>query len=460
MSLKKGFTYVFLSNMLGLLISIITGFVLPKMLSIDSYSSIKLFQLYIAYIGILHLGFSDGMYLKYGGKEIGNISETEIKSEFKTFKIFQFVVTVFCVFISLIFKNSILFYCSLSILPINVGNYLRNLYQATGKFDQYAKFTNLSTLFTFFVNFFLLFIIKTDNANYYIVGYIFFYFVYWVLLELEISRLFGKEKSNFSFQYLKDNIREGFFLMLGNFSNVIFTSLDRLLVKYFLGIAHFAYYSFAVSLENLMNTIINPVSVIMYNYLCKNKKKSDILFLKRAMLIFSILLISVVYPIKLIIEIWLTKYQEATNVIFLLFASQIFSILVRSIHTNLYKANKKQNQYFLVMGFIILFSIGMNFLCYSLSKTIESFAIATLSTNILWFFIGEYHFKEYRLKLSDYSCILCLCILFLTTGYFCNATYGGILYVVVAILVVLLFMRSTMKTCFIEIKNFLSLKRK
>ena len=63
MSFKKGFTYVFFSNLLAFLISVITGFILPKLLSIDTYSTIKLFQLYITYVGILHLGFSDGMYL-------------------------------------------------------------------------------------------------------------------------------------------------------------------------------------------------------------------------------------------------------------------------------------------------------------------------------------------------------------------------------------------------------------
>ncbi len=455
MSLKKGFVYVFLANMLGLIISVITGFVLPKMLSIDSYSNIKLFQLYIAYIGILHLGFSDGMYLKYGGKEIQCINNSEVKYEFKTFKIFQFFVTVICLFISILLKNSILFYCSLSILPINIGNYLRNLYQATGKFDKYAKFTNLNTLFTFFVNFFLLFIIKTDNANYYILGYILFYFVYWLLLELEVNTLFGKVKSSFQFSYLKNNIKEGFFLMLGNFSNVIFTSLDRLLVNHFLGIVRFAYYSFAVSLENLMNTIVSPLSVVMYNYLCKNNDKTKIVLIKRVMLILSFLMIFLVYPIQFIVEIWLDKYQEASYVVFILFSSQVVSIIIRCIHTNLYKANKKQNQYFGIMGFIILFSLGMNFLCYAISKTIESFAIATLFTNILWFVIGEFHFKEYRLKGGDYICILCILVLFLTTGYFCRAIYGGILYTILTIFLLFVFMNPTLKTCYAEIKNII-----
>ena len=64
MSLKKGMLNVFIANIINLIISLFTGFVLPKLLSVESYANIKLFQLYITYIGILHFGVADGMYLK------------------------------------------------------------------------------------------------------------------------------------------------------------------------------------------------------------------------------------------------------------------------------------------------------------------------------------------------------------------------------------------------------------
>ena len=85
MKLKKGFIYVLVANIINLMISLITGFVLPKILSIETYASIKLFQLYITYIGVVSLGFGDGMYLRLGGKEIENIDKKEVLEELKTF---------------------------------------------------------------------------------------------------------------------------------------------------------------------------------------------------------------------------------------------------------------------------------------------------------------------------------------------------------------------------------------
>lgn len=54
------------------------GFILPKYFSIDTYASIKTYQLYANYIGVLALGYADGLYLKYGGEKMQNIPNREI----------------------------------------------------------------------------------------------------------------------------------------------------------------------------------------------------------------------------------------------------------------------------------------------------------------------------------------------------------------------------------------------
>ena len=185
MSLKKGMLNVFIANIINLIISLFTGFVLPKLLSVESYANIKLFQLYITYIGILHFGFADGMYLKYGGKNIKSVDSKEILGEFRTFKIFQFAITIIAIIISISLKNEMLFFCSIVILPINVGNYLRNLYQAVGEFKKYSTFTNINTLLIFVINLILLLLIKTDNYYTYIIAYIVAYFIYWEIIEIE-----------------------------------------------------------------------------------------------------------------------------------------------------------------------------------------------------------------------------------------------------------------------------------
>ena len=108
MNFKKGMAYVFLATGIGFVINLITNFILPKFLSVETYADIKLYQLYITYVGILHFGFSDGMYLRLGGKKVNDINRKELISEFKTFKVFQTIIDIVAIVISLVIRDKIL----------------------------------------------------------------------------------------------------------------------------------------------------------------------------------------------------------------------------------------------------------------------------------------------------------------------------------------------------------------
>ena len=443
MSTKKGIAYIFIANVINLLISLFTGFVLPKILSIGTYANIKLFQLYITYIGILHFGFADGMYLRIGGKDIETLDKKETLKEFKTFKDFQLIVAIISIIISSYIKNEILLLCSIVILPINIANYIRQEYQAIGQFKEYSEFTNINTVLIFVVNIFLLFIVKTDYYRIYIFGYIFVYIIYWILIELEAKKIFGYEKVKSDRKYLLQDIKAGFLLMIGNFCNVIFTSIDRLFVQNLLGTVQFAYYSFAVSIENLMNVFITPVSTVMYNYFCNNKEKEKIVNVKKYILLFSAIIIVVIFPAKFIVDMWLSKYKDALGVLFMLFAAQYISIMIRCVHVNLYKAEKKQKKYFKTMLIVVAISIILNIIAYNIYKTINSIAIATLITNIIWFIIGEYEFKNYRLKIKDYLYTFSIMMIFLMSELIQNAIVGIIVYCFGVFVVTILLEKNT-----------------
>ncbi len=456
MSIKKGIVYVFIANVINLIISLFTGFVLPKILSIETYSSIKLFQLYITYIGIVSLGFADGMYLRIGGKNLENINKEEVQQEFKTFKIFQLLVTILAIIVSIILKNQMLLFCSLVILPINVGNYLRQVYQAIGLFKKYSNFTNINTLLIFFINLILLFIVKTDNPQIYIICYIIAYIIYWIIIERETTKIFGKRKVKADKKFLFEDIKSGFLLMIGNFCNVIFTGIDRIFVQNLLGSIKFAFYSFAVSVENLMNVFITPISTVMYNYLCNNKSKEQIINLKNMILLFASVVVIAIFPAKFIVEIWLQKYLDSLDVLFLLFAAQCITILVRCVHVNLYKAEKKQNRYFVIMMAVVVLSIILNILLFVLVGTMEAIALATLITSIVWFIIGEIDFKEYRMKAKNYIYIFLSIFTFLICGQIGNTILACLIYMAIIFIFMNVLMRNTLKNALCEVKNFIN----
>ena len=114
---------------------------------------------------------------------------------------------------------------------------------------------------------------------------------------------------------------------------------------------------------------------------------------------------------------------------FLLFSAQIFYIVIKSIYVNLYKAQKKQNIYFVKLTLIIAIEFAFNVVCYNIYKIKESFAVGTLLSAICWYFLCLPDFKwlKYNLKEKLYPFIQTCA--FLLCGFCFSAVPGFLIYV-------------------------------
>lgn len=81
MNLRKNIVKIFSANFINIISGIIIGFIVSAVLSLDSYEYIKTYIMYISYTGFLQFGFIDGMYIKYGGREIEDIDKGILKYE-------------------------------------------------------------------------------------------------------------------------------------------------------------------------------------------------------------------------------------------------------------------------------------------------------------------------------------------------------------------------------------------
>ena len=71
-NLLKKISYLSVSQILSLLVSVSLVIILPKFISVEDYGYWQLFILYSGYVGLFHFGYSDGLYIKLGGNEIKN----------------------------------------------------------------------------------------------------------------------------------------------------------------------------------------------------------------------------------------------------------------------------------------------------------------------------------------------------------------------------------------------------
>ena len=78
-NIKSGMFKILIANVINLIIGLLSSFILPKFLTVNSYATLKTYQLYISYIGILHFGYVDSLYLMYGGQELKKISKDSLR---------------------------------------------------------------------------------------------------------------------------------------------------------------------------------------------------------------------------------------------------------------------------------------------------------------------------------------------------------------------------------------------
>lgn len=453
-NIKNGITKVLIANVINLIIGLLSSFILPKYLSVNTYADIKTYQLYISYIGLLHFGYVDSLYLLYGGKKLDDINLKSLKENLSTFQIFELLVTFICIIISVFFENNLLLFFSLSIIPANMLSFYQCIYQAVGEFSLYGKIINSTTISYFVLNMILIFILKKDVSLYYI--FVIFFVNCCICIILKINA-WKKRKLKFEFKYFKPkliwyNIKNGILLTLGNLSSILLTGMDRWFVKFFMNSIAFAQYSFAVSIENFLEVLVSAITITMYNYFCKVTDIKKIRSARNMIMFFSAIIVASAFPARLFLEIFLNKYIGSSNVMFILFGAQIFYIIIKGIYINLYKARRKQTIYFIKLICVILLGFAFNIICYSLCSIKESFAIGTLISSICWYFMCIKDFKEIYYSKKEFIYPLIESVIYLICGIFFNPIIGFVLYMLLTLILTLLLIPNVI----VQVKELLS----
>ncbi len=444
--LSSGIINILFANICNLVFSVLTSFLLPKFLSVETYASIKTFQMYVGYVGLLHLGYVDGMYIKNGGKDFSDIDKKELSSSLSTLRFLQIIVTVLFILASAIYRDTTFIAFTLTILPLNMAAYFQMLFQSMGEFKRYSILIRFTTATTFVVNMLLLFLCKTDNAGLYLGAYIILDYVIWIGLEVHIRKLCGTDFKIFSFDKneLFFDIKNGLSLTLGNLSSLLFTGMDRWFVKFMLETIDFAQYSFAVSIEHFVNVALNPVSITLYNYFCKNDDEKEIRKIRNYVLIFATVVISVAFPAKFILEYCLMKYIKASKIIFLLFSAQIFYFTIKSIYVNLYKARRKQNIYFIKLIISIIAGLSFNIVCFEVAPCREAFAVGTIFSSIFWWVLCISDFKNIKYKTNELIYMFAELLVYNVCGLCFNSITGFLLYISFTLVMMFLLLRKDM----------------
>ncbi|SHI09150.1 Membrane protein involved in the export of O-antigen and teichoic acid [Clostridium collagenovorans DSM 3089] len=459
MNLKKGIFIVLIANIINVIISMGNNLLLPRYLSIESYANIKTYFFYLSYVGILCLGFLDGMYIKYGGCEWNKIDKKEFKFEYLFLLVLQIFICVIIYVIGCFNQSVIIKLTAITILPLNMIGFHKLMYQATGRFDKYSRITNFLSISVFVGNMVLIYVFKTDVYYAYILINTVMYMIIFIVLSIEISKFLKGIKVQGKIKILLNNFKVGIFIMIGNFASIMFYAIDRWFVKLVLNINDFAYYSFAISMMSLINVLISSVSMTLYNYLAQDENKAKVKKLKNTLLLLGTLSSSAYFVFSIIVKLFIGKYEPALSVIAILFVGYPFIIIINALYVNLYKARKEERKYFKTVVYMLIMTTILNFIAIVINRSNISIAIATTISFVIWYVYSMKDFEYLKASKKEIIYLTIVSGVFLITAHMSNVIIGMGVYMCILIIMNIIFYKVDILEALNMIKKVI-IKRK
>lgn len=429
MNIGKNIIRVFCANFFQLISSVVVNFFVPAVLSIDDYAVLRTYMLINTYVGFTHFGFIDGMYIKYGGLGAGDVCKEEIKAEHHVFVCEQLLLAFGCAIAGICFGQTIWLLVGIGLLPINCYSFHRMFFQATGQFDKYSKVSYVYTVVYLVLNAVLAILFKCEKPWLYCAAIVVAYLLASFIGEIDFGRQIRKVKACYN-KALLNNVKVGIFILLGNLAVQMFYAIDQWFVKGTMQDTQFAYYSFAVSLINMVNVLISAITVTFYNFLAQKPEHKKVANIKTLLILFGTAISTAYFILVPIISYILPKYIPALEIIAITFSTFPYIIIINALFVNLYKVEKKEKLYMKQVVAMLGVAAALNLIAVITVNTMQAIALATTASFVIWFYYAMRHFSFLRASKREFIYLSFALIWFLVCSHLFAWYIGGILYVI------------------------------
>lgn len=389
----------------GQAILLIFGFVqsliIPKYLSTADYGYWQLFLLCTTYVGILHLGFLNGILIKWAGRNLEDFKE-EVPLAFKITLLEQGIIIstlVLIVWLIDLPSKEMALMVLANALIVNLLMFFVITAQATKRF-KLITVANISKGLLFLI--FILAIFFSGYHGYFllILATLAAGLIILLLFTFHLrDNLFYHSGHRISlFQYGKDNIRIGIFVLLGNFIAILFTTIDRLTVGSFFPITQFAVYAFAMTMCGLAVVFLQAVAQVFFPYLSGSGSETRTKayhLLRPVLVIFWAGVLAAYFPLSGVIRSYLPHYADSLPLMAILLCTVGFSGQIQILHANFFNVYLKQRMYFILAGVSLLGAVVLNLLAILFFGTLTAVAVTAVISFSIWYLLNEFSLRRF-----------------------------------------------------------------
>ncbi|MBS4204802.1 hypothetical protein [Lederbergia citrea] len=376
----KNISFTFMANGLSMLVSMLVILIVPKLIGVEEYGYWQLYLFYLAYIGFLHFGWSDGIYLRYGGEEYNNLDKRLFQSQLYMLMIIQVIIAIILILIAWNFieddnKVFIMWMISLSTIITNVRSVPLFVLQATNRIKEHANVMMIGQFFYFsFIVLFLL--IGFDSFKVLILAELIGRTISLFYAVICCKDIVFRPISDFYFSFREaiENVNVGIKLMFAYIASLLVIGIVRFGIERSWDITTFGKVSLTLNISNLFIVFINALGIVLFPILRKAKKESlsNIYILMRDILMMILLgLLVAYYPIKLILLAWIPEYAIGIMYMAMLFPMILFEGKMSLLINTYLKTMRKEKEMLKVNIITLLISIIITVITTVLFNNLE-----------------------------------------------------------------------------------------
>lgn len=397
-----------ISNVIALMISVLSAFITPLVLGHEQYGYYKIFSLYATYVPLLHIGFIDGILAINAGKSLSSLSLKKFRVYTRFFLLFELILSIFMI-LSLFFidtnwyNREILLSLSIYSFVFNMVTYFQFFSKAIMKFDQFAALTRLQSYINLFYLVLAFIIYRFSSLKITFTYYLFF--MNFTLLIILIAYIyiyrciiFGeRDKFKDDKSDIVNFFKTGFIIMISYQITMFMINADNQFISMFFKVREYAEYAFAYSMASLLITVFQAASSVMLPYMKRIgedevlKKHSENLSII-CMIIFFILLSY--YPILIIVDNFMPSYVESVQYLNIVFPGVGITCIIQSYLFNNYILQKKIKVFCFISVINLIFDFIVYYLFYILFDNTFVIAMVSIPLLLMWYVTLEWYMRK------------------------------------------------------------------
>lgn len=389
--------YLMVSQIIGLSLGILKSILLPIYLTVEDFGYWQIYLLYVGYLGMLSLGFNDGLLARYGKLNFDSLPTKKIGESIKVFMFFNLILT--SLFLSYLYfyvedEKKIVFYFVVINIPITILNGIfLFLLQSTNQIKKYSLYSIIDKSVLLFTILIILFF-NSKNIYIIIVVDILSKLIQALLMYLNFKVLFSWKLSltKSIFTEIIDNIKRGFFILLTNLVGMLLFGYGMFLIERFMSLSEYSNYSLSISTTNILLLFINAMAIVTFPYLSrinKDQLNNTILNIYRIVFYVSLIMIVAYFPIEFVIKNYLNEYKKVLSFLPYVFLAVVIQLKYNILLLPIAKLKKVESKLFKINLSLLLLNIVLTTLSVSIFNSISLVAISLFITMLIRNLITE-----------------------------------------------------------------------